>query len=93
MGSVTASDEENREFDSAEAIFVAVGKSAEQSEGALLWAVQNFTGKRICVLHVHRPSRLLAMSEFLFFLFLFSDAFVFVNSTSFRLVFVRFLRI
>ena len=70
MGSVAIAVEEDKlGFDARETIFVAVGKRVEQSERALLWAVNNFSGKSLCVLHVHRPSRLLAMSEFFFFFF------------------------
>ena len=52
-------------FDVEETIFVAVGKNIEQGERTLSWAVQNFLGKKICVLHVHQPSYALSMSEFL----------------------------
>ncbi|PKI50733.1 hypothetical protein CRG98_028875 [Punica granatum] len=39
-----------------ETIFVAVGKSVESSKTTLLWALDNFVGKKICLLHVHRPA-------------------------------------
>ena len=41
--------------DVEDTIFVAVGKSVEKSKTTLFWAVQNFSGKRVCVLHVRQP--------------------------------------
>ncbi|KAL5567971.1 hypothetical protein UlMin_024546 [Ulmus minor] len=61
MGSVATSEE--RVFDVEETIFVAVGKNIEQGGRTLSWAVQNFLGKKICVLHVHQPSYALSMTE------------------------------
>ncbi|KAK9914280.1 hypothetical protein M0R45_038066 [Rubus argutus] len=52
MGSV----EEERVLDVEETIFVAVGEELKQSETTLFWAVKNFVGKSICLLHVHKPS-------------------------------------
>ncbi|XP_024029204.1 U-box domain-containing protein 32 isoform X2 [Morus notabilis] len=63
MGSFPVAGEEEQVFDVEETIFVAVGKDAKQSERALSWTLNNFSGKKICVLHVHQPSRLLAMTE------------------------------
>lgn len=62
MGSVEAIEEE-REFDVEETIFVAVGKNVEESKTTLFWAVQNFVGKKICVLHVHQPEHVVEPSE------------------------------
>lgn len=47
--------EEERKFDVEETIFVAVGKNVEESKQVLFWAVQNFSGKKICLLHVYQP--------------------------------------
>nr|XP_011470343.1 PREDICTED: U-box domain-containing protein 32 [Fragaria vesca subsp. vesca] len=52
MGSV----EEERAWDVEETIFVAVGNDVKQSETTLFWAVKNFVGKSICLLHVQQPS-------------------------------------
>ncbi|KAL5746357.1 hypothetical protein ACOSP7_027503 [Xanthoceras sorbifolium] len=46
-----------------ETIFVAVGKSVEKSKTTLFWAVQSFSGKKICVLHVHTPEHAVALKE------------------------------
>lgn len=62
MGSIVNVEEE-REFDVEETIFVAVGKSVEESQTILFWAVQNFVGKKICVLHVHQPEHVVELSE------------------------------
>ena len=48
-------------------IFVAVGKSVEKSKTALFWAVKNFSGKRVCVLHVHQPENTYASGKFVVF--------------------------
>ncbi|KAI8564841.1 hypothetical protein RHMOL_Rhmol03G0213700 [Rhododendron molle] len=37
-------------------VFVAVGKKVKDSKSALLWALQRFSGKNICLLHVHEPA-------------------------------------
>lgn len=62
MGSVVEIEEE-RFLGVEETIFVAVGEDVKQSETTLFWAVQNFAGKKICVLHVHQPSHELALCE------------------------------
>ncbi|KAG6649857.1 hypothetical protein CIPAW_06G002200 [Carya illinoinensis] len=62
MGSVEAIEEE-REFDVEETIFVAVGKNVEESKTTLFWAVQNFVGKKICVLHVHQPEHVVEPTD------------------------------
>ncbi|XP_031392769.1 U-box domain-containing protein 32 isoform X1 [Punica granatum] len=46
-----------------ETIFVAVGKSVESSKTTLLWALDNFVGKKICLLHVHRPAHSAAFTD------------------------------
>ena len=48
-------------------IFVAVGKRVEKSKTALFWAVKNFSGKRVCVLHVHQPENTYASGKFVVF--------------------------
>ncbi|XP_048427122.1 U-box domain-containing protein 32 isoform X1 [Pyrus x bretschneideri] len=63
MGSVGEVGEGRVLSDVEETIFVAVGKDLKQSETTLAWAVKNFAGKRICLLHVHKPSLLLSLSE------------------------------
>ncbi len=65
MGSIEEVEQE-REFDVEETIFVAVGKSVEESKTTLFWAVQNFAGKKICVFHVYQPKRVAELSEFLY---------------------------
>lgn len=65
MGSVEEGEEEGRVLNVDETIFVAVGKDVKQSETTLLWAVKNFAGKNICLLHVHKPSLVLSLCEFL----------------------------
>ncbi|PSS33060.1 U-box domain-containing protein [Actinidia chinensis var. chinensis] len=37
-------------------IFVAVGNNVKESKSTLLWALQSFAGKKICLLHVHEPA-------------------------------------
>ncbi|XP_024928756.3 U-box domain-containing protein 32 isoform X3 [Ziziphus jujuba] len=66
MGSVVdivEEDEEEHVLDVEDTIFVAVGKDVKQSETTLFWAVQNFIGKNICVLHIHQPSSELSLHE------------------------------
>ncbi|GLT61314.1 hypothetical protein SLA2020_340330 [Shorea laevis] len=62
MGSVEVVEQE-REFDVEETIFVAVGKSVEESKTTLFWAAQNFAGKKICVLHVYQPKHVAELTD------------------------------
>ena len=50
-------------------IFVAVGKNVKESKSTLLWALEYFAGRKLCLLHVHHPARFLHFSE-LFWLIL-----------------------
>ena len=45
-------------------IFVAVGNNVKESKSTLLWALQSFAGKKICLLHVHEPARSVSLSKF-----------------------------
>lgn len=38
-------------------IYVAVGKDVKECLSMLLWALHNCGGKRICIIHVHRPAK------------------------------------
>ncbi|WOG82264.1 hypothetical protein DCAR_0101427 [Daucus carota subsp. sativus] len=40
-------------------IFVAVGKNVKESKSTLLWALEYFAGRKLCLLHVHHPARFL----------------------------------
>lgn len=59
--------EENRQqrvvSDVEETIFVAVGKNVEKNKTTVFWALQNFAGKKISLLHVHKPSHVFAFKE------------------------------
>ncbi|XP_022764683.1 U-box domain-containing protein 32-like isoform X4 [Durio zibethinus] len=63
MGSLVEETEGQREYDVAETIFVAVGKNVEKSKTTLFWAVHNFPGKMICLLHVHQPTHEPALTD------------------------------
>lgn len=43
--------------DVEDTVYVAVGKNLEEGKSVLLSAVENFAGKSVCLLHVHRPNR------------------------------------
>ncbi|XAR53649.1 Non-specific serine/threonine protein kinase [Bertholletia excelsa] len=49
-------------FDVENTIFVAVGKNVKEDRSTLLWALQSFSGKRICLLHVHQSASLGALA-------------------------------
>lgn len=38
-------------------VYVALGKDVEQQKLTLLWALENFPGKKFFILHVHQPSK------------------------------------
>ncbi|XP_020234387.1 U-box domain-containing protein 32 isoform X1 [Cajanus cajan] len=39
-------------------VYVAVGKNTEKTQQLLHWALHNFSGKQICLLHIHQPHSL-----------------------------------
>lgn len=46
-----------------ERVFVAVGKAVRDNRLALLWALRNGRGKKVCILHVHQPAQMIPMSK------------------------------
>ncbi|TKY51316.1 U-box domain-containing protein 33 [Spatholobus suberectus] len=44
-------------------VYVAVGKNAEKTQQLLHWAVKNFSGKNICLLHIHQPHSLNSFTD------------------------------
>ncbi|KAF3975178.1 hypothetical protein CMV_001547 [Castanea mollissima] len=40
-----------------ETVYVAVGTEVKDCKSTLLWALHNNGGKRICIIHVHRPAQ------------------------------------
>ncbi|KAK8587994.1 hypothetical protein V6N13_086952 [Hibiscus sabdariffa] len=51
---------------SAETIYVAVGTAVEESKHTLLWALQNLSPTKICILHVHQPASFNSLSRMSF---------------------------
>ncbi|KAL2324548.1 hypothetical protein Fmac_023606 [Flemingia macrophylla] len=39
----------------ADTVYVAVGKNAQKSQQLLHWALNNFSAKQFCLLHIHQP--------------------------------------
>lgn len=48
--------EQQLKFDVEDTVFVAVGTDMDDTKATLIWALQNFPGKKFCLLHVHQPS-------------------------------------
>ena len=65
MGSIV------EDADTDTVVYVAVGKNAYKTQQLLHWTVKNFSGKEICLLHIHQPHSLNSFCEFLF-IFIFS---------------------
>ncbi|ESQ45635.1 hypothetical protein EUTSA_v10010130mg [Eutrema salsugineum] len=57
MGSIGEINGDELVLDVDETIFVAVAEDVERSKTTVLWAARNFSGKKICLLYVHRPAR------------------------------------
>ncbi|KFK34196.1 hypothetical protein AALP_AA5G113900 [Arabis alpina] len=57
MGSIGEIGGDEVFLDVEETIFVAVAEDVERSKTTVLWAARNFSGKKICLLYVHRPTR------------------------------------
>lgn len=47
------------EEDDDDTVYVAVGKDFEENKLNLVWAIENFPGKRLCILHVHQPAKMI----------------------------------
>ncbi|ESW15430.1 hypothetical protein PHAVU_007G072300 [Phaseolus vulgaris] len=56
MGSIVVEDADT------DTVYVAVGKNAEKTHQLLHWTVKNFSGKNVCLLHIHRPYSLNSFS-------------------------------
>jgi hypothetical protein len=54
-----------------ETVYVAVEKDIDKSKMTLTWALNNFHGKKFCILHVQQLAKVIALSKFFFFLFSF----------------------
>ncbi|GMI98401.1 hypothetical protein like AT2G45910 [Hibiscus trionum] len=52
--------------DTAETIYVAVGKTVEESKHTLSWALHNLSPTRICLLHVHQPASFIILNRMSF---------------------------
>lgn len=63
MGSIGEIGGDELFLDVDETIFVAVAEDVERSKTTVLWAARNFSGKKICLLYVHRPARPASWSE------------------------------
>jgi len=44
-------------------VYVAVGKDVGESKSTLLWALQNFSIKKVCLVHVHQPAKMIPLSK------------------------------
>ncbi|KAG5251566.1 hypothetical protein OIU76_007779 [Salix suchowensis] len=42
-------------------VYVAVGKDVGESKSTLLWAIQNFSMKKVCLVHVHQPAKMIPL--------------------------------
>ncbi|KAF2315300.1 hypothetical protein GH714_038760 [Hevea brasiliensis] len=45
--------------DDDDTVYVAVGKDFEENKLNLVWAIENFPGKRLCIIHVHQPAKMI----------------------------------
>ncbi|KAK6155683.1 hypothetical protein DH2020_009931 [Rehmannia glutinosa] len=53
------SEGETSDFNSP--IYVAVGRNVKEGKSLLNWAVENFEGRNICLVHVHQPANLVSL--------------------------------
>ncbi|CAA2985733.1 Hypothetical predicted protein [Olea europaea subsp. europaea] len=47
--------------DEDDTVFVALGKDVKKDEKVLTWALHYSRGRKICVLHIHQPARMIPM--------------------------------
>jgi hypothetical protein len=55
--------EERLEGVQNDTVYVAVGNNAEKNHKLLHWVIHNFSGKKICLLHIHQPDLINSLSE------------------------------
>jgi hypothetical protein len=59
-------------------VYVAVGKDVKaEGHSILLWALQNSGGKRICVLHLHKPAQRIPFSKYQIYVYICTPACLF----------------
>lgn len=44
-------------------IYVAVGRNVKTGKSLLTWAVENFGGTNICLVHVHQPASFVSLCK------------------------------
>ncbi|WCJ22782.1 U-box domain-containing protein kinase family protein [Euphorbia peplus] len=60
---MAAETSSSRSRSSEDTVYVAVGIDYEESKLNLLWAIENFPRKSLCILHVHRPAKIIPLVE------------------------------
>ncbi|KAK7343695.1 hypothetical protein VNO77_12645 [Canavalia gladiata] len=67
MGSIeegfAVSEERVEGVEDTDTVYVAVGKNMEKSQQLLHWVAKNFSGKNICLLHIHQPDPLNSFAD------------------------------
>uniref|UniRef100_A0A6M2EAZ4 RING-type E3 ubiquitin transferase n=1 Tax=Populus davidiana TaxID=266767 RepID=A0A6M2EAZ4_9ROSI len=53
--------EESMSLADDDTVYVAVGKDVGESKSTLLWALQNFSIKKACLVHVHQPAKMIPL--------------------------------
>ncbi|KAL0299535.1 UNVERIFIED_CONTAM: U-box domain-containing protein 32 [Sesamum radiatum] len=53
------SEGESSDFNSP--LYVAVGRNVKEGKSLLTWALENFDGRNICLVHVHQPTNLVSL--------------------------------
>ncbi|XP_042506593.1 U-box domain-containing protein 33-like isoform X2 [Macadamia integrifolia] len=53
--------EEECQFVEEDKVFVALGKELKDSKSTLTWALKNSGGRKICILHVHKPAQMVPL--------------------------------
>ncbi|KAF6157754.1 hypothetical protein GIB67_037327 [Kingdonia uniflora] len=57
--SPSAPPEPITEMDGEDTVHVAVAKDVKESKSVLIWALKNFRGSKICIIHVHQLSKMM----------------------------------
>ena len=64
-----------------EKVHVAVGKELKESKSTLLWALQNSGGKKLCLLHVLVPARMIPVNDCESATYTLSDIYIYIKHT------------
>ena len=72
-----------------EKVYVAVGKELKESKSTLLWALQNSGGKKLCLLHVLVPARMIPVNDCESTTYTLSDIYIYIYIYAYGYTYIK----